>query len=54
MSATTGDANLSRMARYLQNGGHVKDGTTYTAPNTTTIASCTDEIGTAICGSYAG
>ncbi|MBQ6247250.1 MAG: formylglycine-generating enzyme family protein [Kiritimatiellae bacterium] len=50
LATTTEDANLSRMARYLQNGGHVKDGSTYTAP---TVATCTADNGTAICGSYA-
>ena len=53
LTTTTEDANLSRMARYLQNGGHVKDGTTYTALSNAQIASCTDANGTATCGSYA-
>ena len=53
LTTTTEDVNLSRMARYSQNGGNVKNGSTYTAPNNATIASCADELGTAICGSYA-
>ena len=53
LASTSEDTNLSRMARYLQNGGHVKNGTTYTALSNTQIASCTDANGTAICGSYA-
>ena len=50
LTTTTEDTNLSRMARYMQNGGHVKDGSTYTAP---TVATCSADNGTAICGSYA-
>lgn len=53
LASTSEDTNLSRMARYLQNGGHVKNGTTYTALSNAQIASCTDANGTAICGSYA-
>ena len=51
-TATYADENLPRMARYKQNNGWIKDGSTYTQLSNPQIASCTDENGPAICGSY--
>ena len=50
LASTSEDTNLSRMARYSQNGGNVKNGSTYAEPSNK--ATCTADNGTAICGSY--
>ena len=42
------DANLDKLGRYQFNGGFVKDGDAYTAPN----SGCGPENGTAIVGTY--